>query len=790
MEDRKYKVDLYLYDRPLIINPIEFYQNDTESCAIEFNFNIDRVSKFDLTNKTVEVRVTKPDLTTITDSATITGLNTAVWELKLGAISVAGSCSISIYVYENTERLTFGTLKYKVISDREVGNVVSQPEYPILTQLIADTQAAVAESNQTNDNISVMEQQRTTNEQLRQQNETTRNSEFNNIKNEYSSIKGIMLDTNNAADLQDQVNQVNTQLEDIAYNVKSFGAKGDGITDDTVAIQNAINKATTDNKILLLPTGLSFNCSILNVTCNIIGRGNSKLIIQRLNIKSNGITLSDFNIYAKDYCAIGIDGVTEQHYKDIVLKNIKLTYDSVVTTNWLFVRGQYVDNLTIQNCNSTIGGIQLVQCDNFEIKDNRIDGKWVNTNEAIHISQFSKGIIDGNTILNVNEAMDLYTSGERCIITNNRIIGINTRGLELKVTLRDAPYTGGSSDQQGYTECTIISGNLIKDIRPTVAGEICSGISVIYVDNRAIPSFEIAKTQRGLIITDNIIEDFYATYNASVGIAYFSGVVIEGHNCIISNNVFRNIHTHGQNLFDTCGIKLSSNVNYTCKGIVIDGNVISGSEGTGIDVKHAENCVISNNIIRKDEVTGLTPKYGIRILDGTLKNTRIANNLIESNVTNSVGIYGAVSSGSTIIEKNIIIANTLIDCGMNIPYANECIISNNIITNDLNSVGIAIGHSSLIGLGNKIINNSITVSDDYSIQITYQKGFLIEGNYTKDAGTSSILVTGANIDGITTYGLILNNLSYSQNGVDVIRYLNVTANDLATIAASNNIKFN
>lgn len=312
MEDRKYKVDLYLYDRPLIINPIEFYQNDTESCAIEFNFNTDRVNKFDLTNKTVEVRVTKPDLTTITDSATITGLNTAVWELKLGAISISGSCSISIYVYQNTERLTFGTLKYKVIADREVGNVGSQPEYPILTQVIAEVQGAVNESNQTNDNISVMEQQRAeiesarnlneqqriTNEdnrkiaeQQRQQNETTRNSEFNSIKSEYTGIKGIMIDTNNAANLQNQVNQVNTQLAETTkvVNVKNFGAKGDGVTDDTVAIQNAINQLKQGD-VLYFPSPQSFYKITMPINSNAIFQIN-KPQIKIMSVSQNGIIM-------------------------------------------------------------------------------------------------------------------------------------------------------------------------------------------------------------------------------------------------------------------------------------------------------------------------------------------------------------------------------------------------------------------------------------------------------------------------------------------------------------------
>ncbi|MBW3114183.1 glycoside hydrolase family 55 protein, partial [Bacillus sp. MCCB 382] len=37
------------------------------------------------------------------------------------------------------------------------------------------------------------------------------------------------------------IDEVNAQLADIAYNVKSYGAKGDGITNDTTVLQNLIN---------------------------------------------------------------------------------------------------------------------------------------------------------------------------------------------------------------------------------------------------------------------------------------------------------------------------------------------------------------------------------------------------------------------------------------------------------------------------------------------------------------------------------------------------------------------
>ena len=54
---------------------------------------------------------------------------------------------------------------------------------------------------------------------------------------------------------------VDSQLVDMAINVKAFGAKGDGITDDTIAVQNAINTAQQKNKTVHFPKG-TYLCNI------------------------------------------------------------------------------------------------------------------------------------------------------------------------------------------------------------------------------------------------------------------------------------------------------------------------------------------------------------------------------------------------------------------------------------------------------------------------------------------------------------------------------------------------
>lgn len=80
------------------------------------------------------------------------------------------------------------------------------------------------------------------------------------------------------ADLLAGLDQLDTRLTDIAYNVKdiSFGAKGDGTTDDSAAIQAAISAAhTVGGGTVFLPAGTYKTTSALTLYSGVTLKGES-----------------------------------------------------------------------------------------------------------------------------------------------------------------------------------------------------------------------------------------------------------------------------------------------------------------------------------------------------------------------------------------------------------------------------------------------------------------------------------------------------------------------------------
>lgn len=83
--------------------------------------------------------------------------------------------------------------------------------------------------------------------------------------------------------LSDNKSTIASVLTAPAYvNVKDFGAKGDGVTDDHIAIVSAINSAKNNGGILYFPTGTYINTSVIEIPekMHITGDGSKNSIIK------------------------------------------------------------------------------------------------------------------------------------------------------------------------------------------------------------------------------------------------------------------------------------------------------------------------------------------------------------------------------------------------------------------------------------------------------------------------------------------------------------------------------
>ncbi|MHB8842718.1 MAG: glycosyl hydrolase family 28-related protein, partial [Candidatus Aquicultor sp.] len=92
------------------------------------------------------------------------------------------------------------------------------------------------------------------------------------------------------------------------FNVKAYGAKGDGVTDDAAAINAAITAATAVGGIVFLPPGTYYITSaILNVNapCNIVGANRESTIIMVNNgLGGIGINGTGHGSGTADHCTV------------------------------------------------------------------------------------------------------------------------------------------------------------------------------------------------------------------------------------------------------------------------------------------------------------------------------------------------------------------------------------------------------------------------------------------------------------------------------------------------------
>lgn len=380
-------------------------------------------------------------------------------------------------------------------------------------------------------------------------------------------------------------------LHDDIINAKTqYGATGDGVTDDTTAINNAIAalNATTGG-VVYLPTGTYITTKEIGIinrhNVTLCGDGIDLTIIDSSATESIGY---DTQSVTEIHGTIGIFTTTSAGLQNITVRDLTVkasvtgTIEDFPSALW-YRKNIYVGSVI--DCT-----LERVKC---------VGGKY----EVIYHQEDNITVADGWKIVNCEVTGH---AGGNAINSNNPTLA---NFLVTGCYIHDAAYDGTHSGTGIYMSGKngIISNNIIENVR----------YYGIYVENET--STYVAQ-QENIIVSNNVIDGvkrYQSAANSCYGI-YLRTQYDTGDSVICANNMIANIYqeTSGSSAY---GI-------LTAGGSLIDGNYIrriktDSGIGFGISCQresgdggtYKNNIKITNNLLASDEDDDWRPDFGIHV---------------------------------------------------------------------------------------------------------------------------------------------------------------------------------
>lgn|GEM_PF-2707159 len=305
-------------------------------------------------------------------------------------------------------------------------------------------------------------------------------------------------------------------------DVRAHGAKGDGVTDDTAAIRNAVASLPATGGTLLFPRG-SFVVS-----------GEIALAdLNSLTVVGSGATLVQQTTFTKTLSFTRVSGLT---VRGLEFHGVGTEHDPA-NTRFNGVAGVYlfdVTDVTVHDCvfrNHAGGAIRW---------GGALVGADFRSNTAVGIGPDKISRLDNNS----DFAIGGYaaTKNERVTVTDNDLSG--------------SCFGVGVSGGEGVT----ITGNRIHDLPGQHGVYLSASSQVVVADNQIHRTAglgvknQVAETYAG-DVTDNLISgNVFVDCQTAIVVATTSGVAATRHlrNVQISDNVIRSCRESG--IYHTAGI--------------------------------------------------------------------------------------------------------------------------------------------------------------------------------------------------------------------------------------------
>jgi hypothetical protein len=398
---------------------------------------------------------------------------------------------------------------------------------------------------------------------------------------------------------------VESKLQDVV-SVKDFGAVGDGVADDTAAIQAAINAGIVSQKgTILFPAGtykISSEISITNPVIRLVGDGINNTNILQSNASANGI---HFN-FATLQTGAGL--------QDLTVRSAVVGSQALGSTGVGVLVNNANDNFHVTNVsvNNFATGVELRRCWNTRWENFRI---LYCRDVGLRIRRNSQGIGGGNS----------FNAGK---ISNNGFSGDNTASFGINITASGGEWLWGI-DVTSFNEGIVV--NPTSGGGPTLDEQVVAlFFDTVLADTCNSHGFRIDGTNGRVWST--VLNGCWSSNNGDYGL-YVKGANVKS--CIWEGGRVRESYKHGvviedgANQVSILDSEISSNGRLTQ---TVPANLYAGvNVGNGIVGFAVESCRIGNytdyNYQYYGIQVGLTT-YNYRLINNNLNDNTVTINLL------------------------------------------------------------------------------------------------------------------------------------------------------------------